>query len=86
MLRHAIYTAIDGKPVRMSHVAHCFDYLRQAILCAADPALEAPAVMQGHLGVDGWGDMHQCRDIGAVFEWTERFAFGSAPAAGNETM
>lgn len=86
MLRKGIYAALDGKPVRMSHVAHCFDYLRQAIRCAADPALEAPAVMQGHLGVDGWGDVRRCRDFAAVFEWAEEFAFGSPAAVGNETV
>jgi len=86
MLRKGIYNAIDGKPVRMSHMAHCFDYLRQAILCAADTALEAPAVMQGHLGVDGWNDTHQCRNFPAVFEWAEQFAYESSLPALNETV
>ncbi|KAH8886436.1 hypothetical protein GQ53DRAFT_828080 [Thozetella sp. PMI_491] len=45
------------------HLDHCFDYLRQAIMCAADPAVEpARTEFDGtRFQVDGWGGEHQCR-------------------------
>ncbi len=45
------------------HLGHCFDYLRQSIMCAGDTALEKAIVFEGvrKPGVDGWGVTHQCR-------------------------
>ncbi|KFY35975.1 hypothetical protein V494_05428 [Pseudogymnoascus sp. VKM F-4513 (FW-928)] len=44
-----------------SHLDHCFDYLRQAIMCAGDLALEA-SVVPNEFGFNGWGTSHQCAD------------------------
>ncbi|EED13981.1 hypothetical protein TSTA_102110 [Talaromyces stipitatus ATCC 10500] len=50
------------------HWAHCFDYLAQAILCAADDTLEPPQTVLNGQGqkiqiIDGVGHIaHQCRD------------------------
>jgi hypothetical protein len=46
------------------HSAHCFDYLRQSILCAADTNLEGETE-----GGPGWGSRHQCADYDAVLAW-----------------
>jgi hypothetical protein len=44
-----------------SHVDHCFDYLRQAIMCAGDLSLEH-SVVPDEFGFNGWGTAHQCAD------------------------
>ncbi|KAI1317562.1 hypothetical protein F5Y16DRAFT_148829 [Xylariaceae sp. FL0255] len=46
------------------HSAHCFDYLRQSIMCSADTNLE------GKTGSGpGWGSKHICRDYDALLIW-----------------
>ncbi|KAF2094940.1 hypothetical protein NA57DRAFT_15870, partial [Rhizodiscina lignyota] len=56
------------------HASHCFDYLRQAIMCSGDMALEKAALKDQKpvRSVNGWGVTHQCRDWDAMFEWVER--------------
>ncbi|KAF2094557.1 hypothetical protein NA57DRAFT_18701, partial [Rhizodiscina lignyota] len=51
------------------HLRHCFDYLRQTLMCCGDTSLEW--VANGHHGVDGWGVTHECRDYKAIFDWAE---------------
>lgn len=45
------------------HVEHCFDYLRQAVMCAGDMSLEWPRTESDgrRFAVDGWGIPHQCK-------------------------
>ncbi|EOA80766.1 uncharacterized protein SETTUDRAFT_44662 [Exserohilum turcica Et28A] len=50
-----------------SHVDHCFDYLRQAIMCAGDLSLEH-SVVPDEFGFNGWGTAHACADWGAMWE------------------
>jgi len=57
----------------VDHVQHCFDYLRQALLCAADQTLEERN--DDISGVRGWGARHQCRDFGALKSWTENHRY-----------
>jgi hypothetical protein len=48
----------------MSHVNHCFDYIRQAIMCAGDMSIEGAAAMRGendHPRVNGYGSSHVCK-------------------------
>jgi hypothetical protein len=54
-------------------VLHCFDYMRQAILCSADIALEGHAFSfpEDNSGSDGWDAKHVCKDYGQVFEYLE---------------
>ena len=56
-----------------AHVKHCFDYLRQALMCAADMTLEPlrPPQKGKILGVHGWGVEHTCRHWDEVRMWTE---------------
>lgn len=55
-----------------AHARHCFDYLRQALICASDTTLERlQSDSRGELpSVNGWGTLHQCRNHEEVFEWT----------------
>ncbi|EER40861.1 conserved hypothetical protein [Histoplasma capsulatum H143] len=52
------------------HTDHCFDYLRQAIRCSADPTVEWSRVETNgeRREIDGWGVPHTvCKDV-SVFE------------------
>ncbi|KAH9907227.1 hypothetical protein F4778DRAFT_527505 [Xylariomycetidae sp. FL2044] len=49
------------------HSAHCFDYLRQAIMCAADTNLEG----ETEAG-PGWGSDHECTDYDALLAWANK--------------
>ncbi|KAL2141205.1 hypothetical protein VTI28DRAFT_2711 [Corynascus sepedonium] len=55
------------------HMIHCFSYMRQAILCSADTALEGlETTFPDHNGgSDGWDAHHVCKDIGEVRKWME---------------
>ncbi|KAK7947795.1 uncharacterized protein PG986_008681 [Apiospora aurea] len=62
------------KQQQMTHIGHCFDYLRQAVMCAGDMTLEGAMLLPngevGPAGVDGWGATHQCRSWEQAVEWT----------------
>ncbi|KAI1174109.1 hypothetical protein F4777DRAFT_409996 [Nemania sp. FL0916] len=49
------------------HSAHCFDYLRQSIMCSADTNLEGDTETG-----PGWGSDHICADYDAVLEWANK--------------
>lgn len=55
------------------HMIHCFSYMRQAILCAADTALEGKATTfpDDNSGSDGWDAKHVCKDQSQVREYLE---------------
>ncbi|KAL2796246.1 hypothetical protein BJX66DRAFT_336260 [Aspergillus keveii] len=55
-----------------SHVRHCFDYLRQTIMCAADTNIEV--LDRDTRATDGWGEQRVCRDYQKVFEWADKWA------------
>ncbi|KAH7025604.1 hypothetical protein B0J12DRAFT_554479, partial [Macrophomina phaseolina] len=52
-----------------SHDPLLFDYLRQALMCAADSTLET--VDPASLATDGWNVVHRCRNCEALFHWAE---------------
>lgn len=58
-------------PQLSKHWEHCFDYLRQTLMCAADVTLENLETKGERLldRVDGWGTTHMCRDYQGVREW-----------------
>ncbi|KAJ5552669.1 hypothetical protein N7494_002047 [Penicillium frequentans] len=81
-LRGVYYASVDGLQTRdmedhaqMSHmtdphhVRHCFDYLRQSLMCSADTNLEP--VTKELKGVTGWGFTRTCRDLDSVKAWAE---------------
>lgn len=66
-------TSKEGK-----HLNHCFDYLRQAVMCSADMSLEKARIdEQGkiELAVDGWGVEHKCRSWDAVETFASKHGF-----------
>lgn len=46
-----------------AHVFHCFDYIRQALMCAGDMTIEWPRTEPDgrRFAVDGWGITHECK-------------------------
>ena len=60
-----------GEKAGEEHLAHCFDYLRQGLMCNADMALEWPRTEEDgkRFAVDGWGIPHECRN------WDEVWGF-----------
>ncbi|KAJ8119992.1 hypothetical protein ONZ43_g3185 [Nemania bipapillata] len=55
------------------HMIHCFDYMRQAIMCSADMALEGlETTFPDHNGgSDGWDSKHVCKDWSQVKTYLE---------------
>ena len=61
------------------HIAHCFDYLRQGILCAGDMTLEGNNSVT-YPGVDvPWGTAHKCLDWSALIGWADDRTIWSFP-------
>ena len=57
---------------KLKHNDHCFNYLRNAVMCAADTTLEPREEEEGSKGViPGEGVAHTCRDWTQVDNWTE---------------
>ncbi|KAH7092268.1 hypothetical protein FB567DRAFT_516880 [Paraphoma chrysanthemicola] len=50
-----------------AHTRHCFDYLRQSIMCAADATLEP--VVQELGGITGWSVERVCRRFEQLSAW-----------------
>ncbi|KAK1957580.1 hypothetical protein LY78DRAFT_726910 [Colletotrichum sublineola] len=71
MTRAGFFAARDGRmdTVNTTHLYHCWDYLRQAIMCAGDTTLEwKPA---DDIGSTGWGYQHVCKDYTTLFNFAE---------------
>ena len=48
----------------LPHLAHCFDYLRQSVLCSMDTTIEWPTgdqIMAERLAISGYGISHACK-------------------------
>jgi hypothetical protein len=91
---HCIYTILDAYNTLYAygdidlvempfHVNHCFDYLRQAVMCSGDVALEGAAttfpddpVTGDRGGSDGWDAKHVCKDYSQVYAYLERETIG----------
>jgi hypothetical protein len=50
------------------HSAHCFNYIRQGIMCNADTTLE------GKTDSPGEGSEHECVDYDALLDWANEHA------------
>ena len=60
--------------MRKLHLTHCLSYLRQAVLCNADTALELTSLRHTVKGETvhaayGTGATHECRDWTEVHDW-----------------
>ncbi|PWY87087.1 hypothetical protein BO94DRAFT_624300 [Aspergillus sclerotioniger CBS 115572] len=60
-------TGVDRPP----HVGHCFDYLRQSLICTADSRLE-PATQKAN-GNPTWGFERVCWDFEEVKNWAGKW-------------
>ncbi|RYP59323.1 hypothetical protein DL769_008587 [Monosporascus sp. CRB-8-3] len=58
------YAGVELTDEVAHHSAHCFDYLRQSIMCAADTNLEG----ETDAG-PGWGSEHECTDYDVLLSW-----------------
>ncbi|KAF2750982.1 hypothetical protein M011DRAFT_396168, partial [Sporormia fimetaria CBS 119925] len=67
-------------PDQPAHTRHCFDYLRQSLMCAADSNIEPVNSKLG--GVTGWGNMRVCRRFDEVVEWAEKWKSGENQGSG----
>jgi len=80
MLRRSLSASV-ANPLEFSylvpqlshHWEHCFDFLRQVLMCTADVTLEnLEKAADGKTllaSVNGWGSTHLCRDFSAVSRW-----------------
>ncbi|KAK1639169.1 hypothetical protein BDP81DRAFT_480078 [Colletotrichum phormii] len=57
------------------HLNHCWDYLRQTIMCNADVTLEWRKYNE-QVGT-GWGYQHQCKDWDAIVAWAEKYRYSN---------
>ncbi|KAI5361667.1 Putative mycotoxin biosynthesis protein UstYa [Septoria linicola] len=63
------------------HILHCFDYLRQAIMCYGDTALEGAdpySIAEGRdkvtIGTSGIGTTHMCKNYDDIKSYAEEHA------------
>ncbi|KAI0505347.1 hypothetical protein F5B22DRAFT_529266 [Xylaria bambusicola] len=73
-IHQAFYTALHADPAKVdlqdfAHMRHCFDYIRQALMCSADATLEPVDPVLG--GVTGWNGTHVCNDFSSLAAWAE---------------
>ncbi len=63
--------ALAEDQVTDDHIYHCFDYIRQTIMCHGDTTLEKAKTVDGKLmrAVDGWGVTHECRDYDTIYAY-----------------
>lgn len=61
----------DNGVERPKHAAHCFEYLRQSLMCNADSSLEPFESTQDDF--PGMGFQRQCRDYGALRRYAEEY-------------
>ncbi|KAL1949049.1 hypothetical protein VTO73DRAFT_10855 [Trametes versicolor] len=73
--------AMRGRAEHAGHVQHCLRYLRQALLCHADTALEPAVPVRNGRGewvhaADGEGTVRRCRDWTALRRYLEAHPAG----------
>jgi hypothetical protein len=68
---HAHSNQDNMTKIAEEHVGHCFDYLRQGIMCGGDMALEWPRDEPDgrRIAVDGWGIQHECKSWEAIEDY-----------------
>ena len=76
ILRNSYAAAIANKTTAETtrHTGHCFEYLRQSIMCNADANIEYRHYNDtlDRLETTGW-DKKQCRDFSALFDFAEHW-------------
>lgn len=68
-----------------SHIRHCIDLLRNALICQPDTTVEVKNKDIG--GVTGFGTEHYCRDWETLMEWTRTWeGWEQDPREGEEVV
>ncbi|KAK1975432.1 hypothetical protein LZ30DRAFT_605645, partial [Colletotrichum cereale] len=55
----------------VDHAWHCFDYIRQSLMCCGDTSLEGADPFNPPSRTLGFGTTHVCRDYDAIFKYAE---------------
>ena len=72
LVNHYIETM--GANLHLYHLDHCFEYLRQALICSADSNLEDLEVDEtGKAIAPGWGTKRVCRNFEQLGEWSREW-------------
>ncbi|KAI8625265.1 hypothetical protein F5Y19DRAFT_450824 [Xylariaceae sp. FL1651] len=75
IIRTGYWMAVDGvhsgHHADVSHLRHCFDYLRQTVMCSADTNLEP--IIEGRQGVNGFGSDRKCRNFDRISAWADKW-------------
>lgn len=74
LLMDGFNSAVLARPINnRHHIRHCFDYIRQVLLCVSDVALEGrdPDGEKEDAAIHGIGAKRVCKDPREVFEWAE---------------
>ncbi|OAG22752.1 hypothetical protein CC77DRAFT_1059630 [Alternaria alternata] len=97
MLRQAFWASVDGKLAEMGdesreknhrtshhHVRHCFEYLRQSLICLADSNLE----MMNYTarGISGWQTERTCRNFEELSDWSNEWGITRKEALHNHDL
>ncbi|PQE28138.1 Tat pathway signal sequence protein [Rutstroemia sp. NJR-2017a BBW] len=61
---------------------HCFDYLRQSLICAADTTMEPVITELG--GVTGWNALRTCRSYDQLKSWAEKWRVSNLEGFGDQ--
>lgn len=64
------YSAFTDVSEHKGHWPHCFDYLRQVLLCYADDSIELSRIDAGKWTLSGYDSPRQCRDHKRLYEMT----------------
>lgn len=60
------------------HIRHCFEYLRQSLICLADANLEE--MNYTTRGVSGWQTERTCRDFEGLRTWADEWGIAREDA------
>ncbi|KAL9577590.1 MAG: hypothetical protein Q9203_007403 [Teloschistes exilis] len=75
-LRHSLYDSWNGSEhahMTLHHRRHCLEYLRQTIMCSADPNMERRIFFESEPNMaPGWG-LHHCRDYSRIKDFAEEW-------------
>ncbi|KAI5859360.1 hypothetical protein GGS23DRAFT_324151 [Durotheca rogersii] len=97
ILRMAYFASLDGKLEEMGkedqeanhrtshhHIRHCFEYLRQSLICLADTNLEE--FNYTARGVSGWETERTCRNFEGLKVWADDWGISREDALRNSDL
>ena len=76
LYQQAVDMAVKGKkpdPILEDHMFHCAEYLRQSVMCYADPTLEYR--FEGILGPFSANNTHVCGDWNKLMDWSDEHIY-----------